>query len=424
LIGTPHIEFLERRKRRTLFVLLMNALGLLVLLALRFVPWLNDALSGKPEYVRALTQTAARQLATETEMQSPVMVERDEGAHCQAVNGLSIPDDEVRGTIYLMTYSERQHLTCITTYIVPMDASRFSNLRNFTPVEGKNYGPALLQQVSGIAADRMAHVYAVEYLKRLHWRYTPHFPLSPSEAASLTSHSYYSGAGKTAGSANIQLDYGELRAQVAKRHETINFCLSILLIIFSALCLLVLRKLALIYREASQYSHVYHSALSVRAFLTENIATQISSARRRYFEKQQQAQAKLREEEKLRSLRVGWVEGLRSALPNLSDEELRTRIGQCLERDPQDWEEMRSLWVEVQERTGQKTPAEKLDLLLESARPYCTEEEFLAARTEALALLARAGFRAARQFAVAMHDQFKLRAREMEELERSGQGAI
>jgi hypothetical protein len=118
------------------------------------------------------------------------------------------------------------------------------------------------------------------------------------------------------------------------------------------------------------------------------------------------------------------VEGLGSALPNLSDEELRTRVRQCLERDPQDWEEMRSLWVEVQERTGQKTPAEKLDLLLESARPYCTEEEFLAARAEALALLARSGFRAARQFAVAMHDQFKLRAREMEELEKSGRSAV
>jgi hypothetical protein len=273
LVGTPHIEFLERGKRRTLFVLCLNALGLFVLLALRFVPWLNDALSGKPEYVRVLTQTTARQLAIETEMQSPVIVERDEDPHCQAVNGLSIPDDEVRGTIYLLTYSERQHLTCITTYIVPMDASRFSNLRSFTRVEGKNYGPALLQEVRGIAADRTAHVYAPEYLKRLHWRYTPHFPLSPSEAASLTSHSYYSGAGKAGGSANIQLDYTELRAQVAKRHQTINFCLSIVLISFSALCLLVLRKLVLAYREASQYSRVYHSALTVRTFLSENIAT-------------------------------------------------------------------------------------------------------------------------------------------------------
>lgn len=82
---------------------------------------------------------------------------------------------------------------------------------------------------------------------------------------------------------------------------------------------------------------------------------------------------------------------------------------------------MKSLWVEVQERTGLKTPADKLNLLLESTKPYGTEEEFLAARAEAFAILNKSGFRTARTFATTMHDQFKIRAREMEELEDSGQ---
>ena len=80
---------------------------------------------------------------------------------------------------------------------------------------------------------------------------------------------------------------------------------------------------------------------------------------------------------------------------------------------------MRSLWVEIQEQRGQKGPAEKLSLLLESARPYCPEGEFLAGRAEAFAILNKWGFRAARTFAIAMHDQLKIRAREMEELENS-----
>jgi hypothetical protein len=80
---------------------------------------------------------------------------------------------------------------------------------------------------------------------------------------------------------------------------------------------------------------------------------------------------------------------------------------------------MKSLWVEVQERTGLKTPADKLTLLLESTNPYCTEEEFLVARAEAFAILNKLGFRTARTFAIAMHDQLKIRAREMEELENS-----
>jgi len=418
-VDAPQIELLERNKRRAVFVLCLTAVGLLVLTALRFVPRLNDALSGKAEYVRILTETFGRQLATQTQMQFPVIVEQDERGTCQAVSALSIPEEEIRGTIYLLTYSEQQNLTCITTYVVPMDASGFSTLRSFGAAEGQNYGPALLGTVKAIAEDRIVHVYAPEYLRRLHWRYAPHFPLSPSEAASLRSQSYYSGATQPGGSVSIDFDYGELRAEIAKRHQIVNSALSVLLIGCVALSLLLLRKLALAFRALSQYYRVYQLQLTARAFLKGNVAAELSVVRRQYFERQQQAQTRLREEEKLRALRIGWQEGLRSALPNLTDEELRRRVQECLEHEPQDLEQMRSLWVEIQERTGQKSPAEKLSLLLESARPYCPEEEFLAGRAEAFAILNKSGFRAARTFAIAMHDQLKIRAREMEELETS-----
>ena len=262
-------------------------------------------------------------------------------------------------------------------------------------------------------------MYAPEYLRRLHWRYTPHFPLSPSEAASLRSQSYYSGGTQPGGSVSIDFDYGELRTEIAKRHQIVNSGLSVLLIGCVAVSILLLRKLALAFRALSQYCRVYQVQLTPRVFLKGNVATELSVARRRYFERQQQDQSRLREEEKLRALRTGWQEGLRSALPNLTDEQLRRRVQECLEHEPQDLEQMRSLWVEIQERTGQKSPAEKLSLLLESARPYCPEEEFLAGRAEAFAILNKSGFRAARTFAIAMHDQLKIRAREMEELENS-----
>ena len=419
-MDAPQVEVLERNKRRAFFVLCLTAVGLLVLSALRFVPRLNDALSGKAEYVRILTGTFGRQLATQTQMQFPVIVEQDERGTCQAVNAPSIPEEEIRGTIYLLTYSEQQNLTCITTYVVPMDASRFSTLRSFGAAEGQNYGTALLGTVKAVAEDRIVHVYALEYLRRLHWRYTPHFPLSPSEAASLRSQSYYSGATQPGGSVSIDFDYGELRTEIAKRHQIVNSALSVLLIGCVALSILLLRKLALAFRALSEYYRVYQLQLTARAFLKGNVATELSVARRQYFERQQQAHTRLRDEEKLRALRTGWQDGLRSALPNLTDEDLRRRVQECLEHEPQDLEQMRSLWVEIQERIGQKSPAEKLSLLLESARPYCPEEEFLAGRAEAFAVLNKSGFRAARTFAIAMHDQLKIRAREMEELENSG----
>ena len=417
-MDAAQVELLERNKRRTLFALCLPAIVLLVLSAWRFVPRLNDALSGKVSAVRILTESFGRQLAAQTQMQFPVIVEQDEHGTCQAVSAPSIAEEEIRGTIYLLTYSEQQNLTCITTYVVPMDASRVSTLRGFGPAEGKNYGPALLGTVKAIAEDRIVHVYAPEYLRRLHWRYTPHFPLSPSEAASLRSQSYYSGGTQPGGSVSIDFDYGELRAEIAKRHQIVNSVLSVFLIGCAAVSILLIRKLALAFRALSQYCHVYELQLTPRVFLKGNVATELEvmSLGGGILSDNKQDQSRRREEEKLRDLRTGWQEGLRSALPNLTDEHLRTRVQECLEHKPQDLEQMKSLWVEVQERTGLKMPADKLNLLLESAKPYCTEEEFLAARAEAFAILNKSGFRTARTFATAMHDQFKIRAREMERI--------
>lgn len=72
------------------------------------MPRFNDVASGKPEYVRILTDAFARQLAAQTQRQLPVIVEQDEDAPCPAVNSLTFADEEIRGTLYVLTYSERQ----------------------------------------------------------------------------------------------------------------------------------------------------------------------------------------------------------------------------------------------------------------------------------------------------------------------------
>lgn len=424
MVDTAQTELLERWKRRIVSALCVTTVVVLILSALRFVPWLNDALSGKPEYIRILTEMFARQFVAQTQMQFPVVVEHNEQVLCQAVNAPSVPDEEIRGTIYILTYSEQQRLTCITTYVVPTDASKFAVQRSVTPADGKNYGPTLLVAVDAVPQDRIFHVYAPEYLRRLHWRYKPHFPLSASEAASLRSQSYYSGA-KPAGdsSVSIDFDYGELRAEIGMRHGRMNVVLSSLLAGSTLVSLFCLRRLWRAYRVASQSCGLYELKLTPRVFLKENIAAKLNTARHEYFWRQQQTHVRLREQERLRTLKASWEEGLYSALTNLTDEQLRRRVHECLEREPEDYEEMKSLWVEVQERMGLKTPADRLNLLLESAKPYCTEEEFLAGRAEAFAVLNKSGFRAARTFVTAMHDQFKVRAREMEELAKSDRAA-
>src|SRR5260370_22190923 len=72
------------------------------------------------------------------------------------------------------------------------------------------------------------------------------------------------------------------------------------------------------------------------------------------------------------------------------------------------------LWEEVMKDSAHKTPEERLAALLESLKPSCTQEELESCRQEALSILEKSAFRSARQYAVSMHDDFRLRARARE----------
>ena len=63
------------------------------------MPPFNDIASGKPEYVRILTDVFARQLAAQTQRQLPAIVEQDEDAPCPGVNALTIAVEEF-GTLF------------------------------------------------------------------------------------------------------------------------------------------------------------------------------------------------------------------------------------------------------------------------------------------------------------------------------------
>ena len=99
--------------------------------------------------------------------------------------------------------------------------------------------------------------------------------------------------------------YRHAKESILLRHQIVNSGLSVLLTDCVAVSILLLRKLALAFRALSQYGRVYQLQLTPRVFLKGNVATELSLAWRRYFERQQQTQARLREEEKLRALRTG-----------------------------------------------------------------------------------------------------------------------
>jgi hypothetical protein len=236
----------------------------------------------------------------------------------------------------------------------------------------------------------------------------------------MASRSYSSGTNQSSKRADITFDYQEIRAAVADYHNTANFRLSLLLLACLAALLYTTSALLATYRKSSRYCRLYQLDPSLRAFLRGNVAANVIAAQRQALEKRQGEEEKLRQEERLRLLRLEWVSNLRSALPDLKDEQLRAKVEECLQAQPADVDQMEALWLEIQGQAGQKTPAERLSLLLESIKPFCEEPEFERCRTEAFAILGKAGFRAARQFSVTMHDELKMRARELEELQKNG----
>jgi len=100
-------------------------------------------------------------------------------------------------------------------------------------------------------------------------------------------------------------------------------------------------------------------------------------------------------------------------------ESQQNQMRECLSPDRMTpLEEMEALWLELQPQSRQSTPEARLNLLLDSSREHCSEEEFGRAHAEAFTILAHSGFREAREFAVKLHSDLRTRAKAMEQAEK------
>src|SRR5436190_3048537 len=104
-------------QRKFSILLATSSLAILALcLVLRLVPSLNDALSGPPLYMRAISTKLAQQIANATGGGIPILVMEDESQHCEPLNAIGSLGDETN-VFYLLTYSETQSSNCLTTFI-------------------------------------------------------------------------------------------------------------------------------------------------------------------------------------------------------------------------------------------------------------------------------------------------------------------
>lgn len=343
-----------------------------------------------------------------------------ENDHCAPVPPTHIADDQIAGILYVLTYSEHQRFSCVTSYAVPTDPSKFAGLETFRPEPQWMAGPAISQPLKVLPIARNVHVYPTAYLESLHWRVEPHLPLSANQGANLAARQYESRnpAIPADEHASIDIDFEKARTLVRQPHDEANAWLMRIIpaLAFCGLCLALSSIQP--YRKASWYLLSYGDHLTFWKFLTQNINQRASTVRLRYYERERIRQEQERKAAAQLVLRDDLEERLRFALTNLQDEGLRQRIQRCLYDSP-DLELMKQLCAEAQKATGLKSPEQKLALLLESLEPFCTEEELHTCGHEAARILADSGFKNARNYVISMHDQFKAQLREKEASEEN-----
>ncbi len=417
MLNVGQVEQFQRRKRRSIVVLVTSIVLLAAGCALRFIPRLNDRLSGRPQYLRALTLLTTREVARVSQYGSPVVL-LGEDERCDPLQPTGITEDQMEGMLYLFTYSERNRFSCMTAAAIPVDSSKFSGLRTIRPEDGWTEGPRLLRPANVLPVLRTMRVYPAEYLRLLHWRARPWLPISEKQVQALASRRYESASDASISldtRADITLDFEQVRALVRERHDQLNFQLSLMLVFLGAMPFCVAGMLLLQYKNAFRHLQQYEQRLTFGVFVFHDLNDMTSAAQSKHIARQMEIKTQQRTKDALHSFHQELELGLRSALERLHDADLRKRVQDCLSVPLPDLEKMKQLGEEVKECLGHKMPEERLALLLESLKDLCSPEEFGTYQEQASMMLHKSGFRTAREFAVQTHTELKLRAKQAEE---------
>ena len=351
--------------------------------------------------MKAIATVFAQALADKTEHEFPVIVGGDEPHPCEDMHNSDLTDyDEV---YYVFTYSEKLHSVCFTGY-AGVSGPTPTNTVVLSQTSGENYGRALTRPVRVTPMSHSLRVFTDEFLSLLDW----HKEMKPENKTITASHHYVS---TTASQTNedLTLNLYALRAEVAKRHDALNHGLLWGMSFFSGVSVLSAGMVWLQFRQFRQYCLVRGLGLNLRTYLHEDLCSISDRAQKAYLLQQQHLSEAQRAENVLRRSKEETRTKLQGFLDLVPGVQQRTSIRECLERD--ELEEMTMMLHELQDAAGQKTPEQRLALLLESLKPYCTDEVFENCESEAFQYLEQLGFRQARDFVVRTHNEFRTRAR-------------
>jgi hypothetical protein len=403
----------QTQKKTSLAVIAGASFLLAVCSILRFVPAINDRLSGPPEYMRWITDRAARTVAARVGDVFPVVVIRDETHDCERIANASIQD--TYDIYYVFFYSETTGSFCCVTYANAAAAVTRTPPLILTPKTGRNYGRRFTNSIAVVPAGHFSLRFPASYLSLLHWRRT----VDPSDQAlagnALLHRSFAPSASLS--SMDISLNFSDLRAAVGQRHRTVNGVLTSLGAFSALLILLAASTIGILYWRFRKECGPYYPGLRLITFLRDDLAIISEHARKNYLHSQEAGLEELRAANVLNRATEAAKHRLESLLDVLEDEPQRGRVRESLAEG--DLNNMTRLLHELESHLGHRTPEDRLASLLETLKEFCSNEEFEAFRMEAFEILHRLGFRNARPFVVRTHDELRERAklREKEELE-------
>lgn len=406
----PRIETYKKQRTAALGFTLACACVLTICLGLRFIPPANDALSGKPEYMRWIADKVANRIAARYGNEAAVVVQRDEKTDCRQISDMNVsnPDD----FYYVVSYSETAHSLCFITYVnLPKGWDQASSLVLY-PSTGKNYGQKLEGPVRAVAVSQLQMVYPMAYLSLLHWR-AKIDSSSFKRVANAKFERWFNSSAQPGDSLDVEIDFPSLRTDVGRNHRIVNRVLATAIFTATFLLLFGAYKTWASYTAFRTFLSRYRRHVGFDAYLRQDLSAIASQARQEYQEQQRRALEEARAAILLKRSKGAIRARLESILSALSDEQQKHSVEECLNRG--DLEEMKALTQQLQGQAGQKTSEEKLTALLDTLKQYCSGEEFDRLCADAFQILATTGFRETRSFVVDAHDQLRARSKELEE---------
>ncbi len=249
----------------------------------------------------------------------------------------------------------------------------------------RNYGREFKAPVRAVPLHRSLTVLSPEYLSLPHWRakVDPKANVRAGAAQRITSPS------AQISFADASMNFEDIRTEVAKRHTFLNQILAPVAFASSAFMPLFLWRLRRLYGEAARLCRSFGFALPI-IFLTRDLLLVGQEAESEYQRKRQESLAHARLEHIIQRETEDATRRLHGLLASAQEESIRIRIQAALGSGTLD--DMQAVLDELQPQVSQKTPEERLRLLLESLKEYASEDEVRQAKRRCSARCGSKGF--------------------------------